>query len=99
MLDHLDDLDADFRAFFRYPVAGDAPGIGDEVFGAMSSTRFFALAYRSTALSGVMAARVAAEQPEAREHGVVEVPSDPGVLAAHPAFAGRAEYVTVPKGG
>lgn len=64
----------------------------------MTSQRFFALAFRVTGFQGVMAARVAADQPEQRGSGVVEVPSDPAVLAGHPAFAGRAEYVTVPKG-
>lgn len=49
VLDHLDDLDADFRVFYR---------IDD--FEELSGPRFLALAVRAAAYQGVMAARVSA---------------------------------------
>lgn len=76
MLDHLDDLDADFRVLYGYE------GIGDERFpDGMTSGRFFALAERTAAYEGVMAARVAAEQ-------------DPGEMQSRPpSTGGRKEVV------
>jgi hypothetical protein len=55
----LDDLDADFRTFYRIelnpseepPVIEDYPGL--------DGPRFFKLAFRASAYSGAMAARVA----------------------------------------
>lgn len=60
MLDHLADLEADFRAIYR---------IDD--MRSLSGPRFFRLAWRVAAYSGVMAARVNAqadddEQPARR---------------------------------
>lgn len=54
VLDHLDDLDADFRVFYRIddPMSLDGP-------------RFFKLAWRCVAYSGVMARRVEKEQEKA----------------------------------
>lgn len=51
MLDHLDDLDADFRVFYRV----------DDIE-ALTGPRFLALALRVFAYQGVMASRAADEQ-------------------------------------
>jgi hypothetical protein len=56
LLDHLDDLDADFRVFYRIT------GIGEEIFGDLSGPRFFALAFRTIHYRGVMRDRVMSEQ-------------------------------------
>ena len=59
VVDHLDDLDADFRAFYR---------IDD--MEQLDSVRFLRLAYRTYAYGGVMAARQQhAEQEERRRTG------------------------------
>lgn len=58
VIDHLDDLEADFRVFYR---------IDD--FETLSGPQFFKLAYRVAAYSGVMAARVAAEMERERGSG------------------------------
>lgn len=86
-LDHLDDLDADFRTFFGIS------GIGDGIFpDDMTGPRFLALAYRTGAYEGVMAARIAREletdTPRSVASDITEVPSDRAALRAHPAFAG-----------
>lgn len=98
-LDHLDDLDADFRVFYRID------GIGDERFPlGLTAPRFFALAHRSAAYEGVMAARVAEEMaeqekpgntrqaPPQRAAGVELVESNPAVLAAHPVFGDLIDF-------
>ncbi len=54
VLDHLDDLDADFLAIYRIDLEHDE----------IPARRFFALAHRLTAYSGVMAARIEAEREE-----------------------------------
>ncbi|MCX5522195.1 hypothetical protein OG342_04840 [Streptomyces bobili] len=54
VLDHLDDLDADFLAIYRIDLARDE----------ISARRYFALAHRLPAYSGVMAARIEAERDE-----------------------------------
>jgi hypothetical protein len=56
VLDHLDDLDADFLAIY---------GI-DLDRSEISARRYFALAHRLTAYTGVMAARAEAEREEPR---------------------------------
>ena len=61
ILDHLDDLDADFLAIY---------GI-NEPLDSLSGPRFFKLAYRVSAFNGVMAARIAAQQQEQSESGGV----------------------------
>ena len=53
ILDHLDDLDADFRVFYRI----------DDIE-SLSGPRFMALAQRVFAYQGVMAARAALETPQ-----------------------------------
>lgn len=55
MLDHLDDLDADFRVFYRI----------DDIE-QLDSIRFFRLAYRVTAYEGVMALLMRDEQERER---------------------------------
>lgn len=67
VLDYLDDLDADFRTFYRIPSDGSAPGIADGEFGNLTSARFFMLAERAAAYRGVMYARVAAESMKKNE--------------------------------
>jgi hypothetical protein len=54
VLNHLADLDADFRAFYRTSLS--------EAEVQWSGPEFFALAHRTTAYQGVMAARIEAEQ-------------------------------------
>jgi hypothetical protein len=56
VLDHLDDLDADFLAIY---------GI-DLDRSEITARRYFALAHRLTAYTGVMAARAEAEREEPR---------------------------------
>lgn len=56
VLDHEDDLDADFLAIYRLDL--------EQV--DISARRYFALAHRLTAYQGVMAARVEAEREEQR---------------------------------
>jgi hypothetical protein len=54
VLDHLDDLDADFLAIY---------GI-DLDYSEISARRYFALAHRLTAYTGVMAVRAEAERED-----------------------------------
>jgi hypothetical protein len=91
--DHMDDLDADFRVFYR------VEGIGEEDFGGMTGPRFFALAERTFAYEGVMAARQAAEQaerspssPTAARPDVREVPSDQAALKMDPVLSGLIDF-------
>jgi hypothetical protein len=58
VLNHLDDLDADFRVFYRV----------DDI-GTLTGPRFLALALRVFAYQGVMAARVAEQQDTPQQHG------------------------------
>jgi hypothetical protein len=53
VLDYLDDLDADFRVFYRV----------DDIE-QLSGPQFFALAVRVSAYQGVMAARIAEQQDD-----------------------------------
>lgn len=55
MVDHLADLEADFRVFYRLTPADIVE---------LTGPHFLALAQRTTAYSGVMAARAAAEQDQ-----------------------------------
>lgn len=55
VLNHLDDIDADFLAIY---------GIDLEQADAISARRYFALAHRLTAYQGVMAARVEEERED-----------------------------------
>lgn len=54
VLDHLDDLDADFLAIYGIDLDRDE----------ISARRYFALAHRLTAYTGVMAARAEAERED-----------------------------------
>lgn len=56
VLDHQDDLDADFLAIYHIDLDVDE----------ITARRYFALAHRLTAYSGVMAARAEAEREEQR---------------------------------
>ncbi len=103
-LDFLDDLDADFRAFYRID------GIGDGRFPPdLSAPRFFALARRCSAYMGAMAAALSEEERQkptlatqprpaqavTRKGQQVEmVASDGQTLATHPALAGVMGYST-----
>ena len=82
MLDHLYDLEADFRAFYRLTPADAAE---------LSGPHFLALAMRTTAFSGVMASRVAAEHERTTvKEG--EVASTPTALQHDPALADLIDY-------
>lgn len=61
ILDHLDDLDADFRVFYRI----------DDIE-SLSGPRFIALALRVFAYQGVMAARAAALETPQQSHNSTE---------------------------
>jgi hypothetical protein len=56
VLDHVDDLDADFLAIYHIDLDRDE----------ITAARYFALAHRLTAYTGVMAARAEAEQETPR---------------------------------
>lgn len=99
MIDHLDDLDADFRVFYRID------GIGDGTFPpSLTAPRFLALAHRTGAYEGVMQARAAEEhaqdQPRgngahrpAQQAGHVEhVDSSATALRANPTLAALIEF-------
>jgi hypothetical protein len=87
VLDHLEDLDADFLALYR---------IDD--FGEMFAPRFFSLALRTVAFSGVMAARVAAEKDDASPSSnygggeVREVAADQKAFETDPALSGLVSW-------
>lgn len=74
VLDYLDDLDADFRVFYNFPPDGGI-GIADGNFGTFSALRFFRLAERVFAYSGVMAARVAKEKDDAEKQNPTAAPN------------------------
>jgi len=78
VLDHLDDLDADFRTFYRID------GVGDEQWpSTLSAPRFFSLAYRVSAFGGVMAARAQADaEPVAASRSRTDRREVPGTTAA-----------------
>lgn len=81
VLDHEDDLDADFLAIYRIDL--------EQV--DISARRYFALAHRLTAYQGVMAARVEAEREEQRP-----APSTtPTRTSSTPAPAGRGDVTEV----
>ncbi|MEH0586234.1 hypothetical protein QA942_19940 [Streptomyces sp. B21-106] len=65
VLDHLDDLDADFLAVY---------GIDLET-SEISARRYFALAHRLTAYQGVMAARVEAEREDRPQPSASRTPT------------------------
>lgn len=69
ILDYLDDIDADFRAFYRFPADTSMPGIADGYFGNFTGPRFFRMAERVAAFSGVLAARAASEREKAEAEG------------------------------
>lgn len=86
MLDHLDDLASDFSVFHRI----------DDIT-TLDGPTFCRMAYRLTAYTGVMAARVAAAQQEAEPRSApppaasaaCEInPGTRATLMADPAFAG-----------
>jgi hypothetical protein len=82
VVDHLTDLEADFRAFYRLTPADVAQ---------MSGPHFLALATRTTAYQGVMASRVAAlEETSTTADG--EVSSTPTALQNDPALSDVIDY-------
>lgn len=84
-MDHLDDLDADFRVFYRIDDMGSVPG-----------PRFLALAMRVFAYQGVMAARAAERQETAgtTQHGteVRQVESTRAAVTADPVLSGLVSW-------
>lgn len=83
---HLDDLEADFRAFYRLTPADIVK---------LTGPHFLALAQRTTAYSGVMAARVAAEQDQqggSTSGADREVTSTPLALQNDPALSDVFDY-------
>lgn len=78
ILDHLDDLDADFRVFYRI----------DDIE-SLSGPRFMALALRVFAYQGVMAARAAEhDQPNNNSAGVRMIESTKEALSSDSALSG-----------
>ena len=61
MLDYLDDLDADFRVFYRID------GIAEGRYGDLTGPQFFRLANRTFHYRGVMRDRVMVEQNKSEE--------------------------------
>lgn len=85
VLDYLDDLDADFRVFYRV----------DDIE-ALSGPRFLALALRVFAYQGVMASR-AAEQQDSGTGGhsgaeVRQVEGSRQAIAADPVLSGLVSW-------
>jgi hypothetical protein len=76
VLDHMDDLDADFRVFYRIDDIED-----------LSGPRFLALALRVFAYQGVMAARVADQQDTPYGTEVRQVESTREAISADPALS------------
>lgn len=62
VFEYVDDLDADFRAFYNFPASSDEPGIADGHFGRLTLPRFIRMAERVFAFNGVMAARALQEK-------------------------------------
>lgn len=88
VLDNLDDLDADFRVYYRID------GIGDEDFGDLTGPRFFALASRLPLYGGAVTA-MARRQFEALDlEGAVDTPpaSSAVELQTNPVLAGVIDY-------
>lgn len=82
IITHLDDLEADFRTFYRLTPADVA---------RMSGPHFVALAVRLTAYSGVMAARAAAEEQKTESRsGYVE--SSAASIQSNPALSDLIDY-------
>jgi hypothetical protein len=86
VLEHLDDLDADFRALYR------VDGVGDEDFGELSGPRFLALAERTFCYEGTMAALAAGQSETSRPESREVVPATKAELMADPAFAGLFDF-------
>jgi hypothetical protein len=63
LLDYLDDLDADFRVFYRIE------GVADGQYGGLSGPRFLKLAFRTIHYRGVMRDRVLMENQENERTG------------------------------
>lgn len=62
MLDFINELDADFRVFYRYPQDPSAPGIAEEEFGSFSGPQFLRLAWRTISYQGAVAAKAYAQK-------------------------------------
>lgn len=95
MTEHLDDLDADFRALYRID------GIGDEEFGTLSGPRFLALAERTFCYEGTMAALAAREHTPSpgstppvpgRRPDHKEVPATKAAITASPELADLIDF-------
>lgn len=77
MVDHLDDLESDFSAIHRVDMW------------SLPAPRFFRFAYRITAYTGVMQARMVNEEKKQEE---APVPLTATALATTPELAGLVEY-------
>jgi hypothetical protein len=92
VLDHLDDLDADFRAYYRID------GVGDEEFGTLTGPRFFALAERVFCYGGATyhAARMSGGTGPDESGDLLAtetvVDSSPGVLLTNPDLSALIDY-------
>lgn len=78
MLDYLNELDSDFRVFYRFPSEPDAPGIADEYFGSFSGPRFLRLAWRTPAYQGAVAAKALHEREKAEKEKKPRTPAIKG---------------------
>lgn len=86
VLDHLDDLEADFLVFY---------GMHPQDILALSGPRFFALAYRAGAYDGAVAARIAQQEPAGPAQGRAAdktVEGSRAALQADPALAGVIDF-------
>lgn len=86
VLDYLDDLDADFRVFYRV----------DDI-GQLSGPRFLALALRVFAYQGVMASRAAEQDGSTGGHSgngteVRQVEGSRQAITADPVLAGLVSW-------
>lgn len=82
MIDHLADLDADFRVFYR---------LDPEEVRELTGPQFLDLAVRVSAYQGVMAARIAAVQQRRTEQSG-EIESTPEQLQTNSALADVIDY-------
>lgn len=74
MLDYINELDADFRVFYRFPSRPDAPGIADGHFGSFSGPRFLRLAWRTPSFQGAVAAKILQEKSREEQERAPRTP-------------------------
>lgn len=79
MLDYINELDADFRVFYRFPSQPDAPGVADEYFGTFSGPQFLRLAWRTPSYQGAVAAKILQEKEKEEKGKKDRAPRSPMV--------------------